>query len=254
MIKKIGLAFIIVLFSVSIVSALDETARCDVGNDGCNFVWDVVNASDKSQKIDWPCNVTVYDGAYTEVWSVLSDVTNKWHNVSMPVGSTFNDDWYHVERNCNGTLSSFNFEVNTTLSNINVTLANVTVEVDASDVWGYTLSNNLTAEENLTESGSSMYAMAIILISLIFFYLAFEVDGEQFELLRIMFVFVGIYLIMIGLQAMVVMSSANAGLNSIVNTSLQLTGYILVVMIFFLLIQIIRNIYDIMVNRKIKVM
>jgi len=142
----------------------------------------------------------------------------------MPVGSTFNDDWYHVERNCNGTISSFNFEVNTTLTTI------------------------------LSSSGEPMFAISILLIALIFFYLAFEVDGEQFELMRILFVFVGIYFIMIALQAMAVMSSANEGLNSVVNLSLQLTGYILYVMIFFLLIQIIRNVFDIMARRKMKVM
>ena len=254
---QVIIIMLMVLFSVSIGYALDETARCDQGGDSCNFVWDVVNSSDKTQKIVWPCNVTVYDGTYTEVWSVLSDVTNTWHNVSMPV-STLGNDWYQVERNCNGTISSFSFEINTTLSNINVTLSNISVSVDttgiADVVWSYNLSNNLTAEENLTAAGTEIFSIVLLCIAGVFFYLAFEVNGEQFETMRLMFVFVGIYMIMIGLQSMLSIGSSNAGLVSVINTSLQIVGYVVIVMIFYLLIQIIRNIYNIMADRKIKLM
>lgn len=249
---------LMVLFSVSSVYALDETHRCDEGGDSCNFVWDVVNKTTvDNTRISIPCNVTVSNGEYDEVWSVLSGVKNEWHNVSMPV-ETLGFGFYHVKRNCSGTISSFNFEINTTLSNINVTLANISVSIDTTDIaesiWSYNLSNNLTAEENLTSSGMEIFSIVLLCIAGIFFYLAFEVNGEQFETMRIMFVFVGIYMIMIGLQSMLSIGSSNAGLVSVINTSLQVVGLVLVVMIFYLLIQIIRNIYNIMANRKIKLM
>jgi len=195
---KLALIFIVVLFSVSFVYGLDETHRCDAGGDECNFVWDVVNNSNKAQKLLTPCNVTVYDGSYTEVWSVLSDVTNTWHNVSMPVGTVFSDDWYHAERNCDGTISSFNFEVNTTLSN---DVINLNMSVNATNigesVWSYNLTNNLTAGQNLVnESSGDLFLLPItfIIIAFVLIYISLYLEPE-FEPLRIIFFVLSLLLI-----------------------------------------------------------
>lgn len=213
---------LVVLFSVSFAYALDETARCDEGDDGCNFVWDVVNISNTAQKIDWPCNVTVYNGTYEEVWSVLSDVTNTWHNVSMPVDTTLGNDWYHVERNCNGTISSFNFEVNMTLTRI------------------------------IQSSGEPWFALVIILTAAIYFWLVFNLSGD-FKILQILFVFMGIYMIIFAFGFMGIWSQimGQADASSLMYGMYNVSILIMVVMVFMLIIKIVLNLYKIMTEGKL---
>ena len=242
MIKQFGFIFLVIIISVSVGLALDETSRCDIGGENCNFVWDVVNNSNKDQKIVSPCNVTVYDGTYTEVWSVLSDVTNTWHNVSMPVGTTFIDDWYHVERNCNDTISSFNFEVNTTLSN---TVLNLNMSINGSNigkqVWEYKVTGNITAEQALTGGDMFLFPVAMLMAALIYFYLAIKISGEFSYLQPLLFI---LGLIMVVSSFFVMADVSNImGINDIKDMTLTMSMVNLIILFFVIVYTMVVTIF-----------
>ena len=187
--KQLITVVLLILFSVSIVYALDEQSRCGLG-ENCNFVWDVVNNSNKAQKIVSPCNVTVYNGTYIEIWSVLSQVTNTWHNVSIPT-NTFGVGYYYAERLCNETISSFNFQINTTLSNLDA-LVNVSINGSIGEaVWTYNFSDSMTAMAYVEGNDMSFFAVAIFLTAALFLYLAFNLKGD-YKILQILFLFLTI--------------------------------------------------------------
>ena len=219
--QQLAFIFIVVLFSVSIVSALDEQLRCDDTSD-CNFVWDIVNASNRAQKIVSPCNVTVYNGSYDEIWSVNSDVTNTWHNVTMPAKTTFPNDWYHAERNCNGTISSFNFEVNTTVI------------------------------RTIKQEGEAWFALVIILTAAIYFWLVFNLVGDL-KLLQILFVFMGIYMIIFAFGFMGIWSQimGHEDASGLMYGMYNVSILIMVVMLFFIIIQIVMNLQKMLTEGKL---
>ena len=223
MIKQLGLIFIVVLFSVSIVSALDEHLRCD-GANICDFNWDVVNKStDYNIKISTPCNVTIYNSTKDEVWSVMSVVKNTWHNVTMPVShltTNFGGGWYKAERNCSGAISSFNFMPNISLESYlqgNITI-NTNVSVDtigiADAVWNHTGSytSNSTGSmlDSMNESGDYLaIIIGTLIISMSFFYMATQLK-ERHPMLQIGLIIFGLFMIVANINLMLIISEAES--------------------------------------------
>ena len=263
--KYLIAVMLLVLFSVSTVYALDETDRCDLGG-YCDFTWPAVNNSNKSQYIDWPCNITISDPTNSNLFSVLATIRpNKWQNVSMPT-VLLGYGHYSVEGLCNGTLFGFGFEVNTTLAtltyDINVTLENVSVSVNTTNIgeaiWNYDLTNHTGNSSGArlmraSESGEIWFALVIMIVAGLYWWLVFNMNGE-FRILQILFVFMGLYMIIFGFGFM--MGLANTwgytdGFN-LMESMYFVTIILLVVMVFMLLIQIIMNLYRILSEGKIE--
>lgn len=243
--------FAVVLF-VPLATAEAENSRCDLGS-LCDKRWLHINDTASLHiRLSNPCNVTIYNETKDIVFSVLSTVKNAWHNVSIPT-TTLGIGSYSGDRVCNGSIATFGFDINKSLSTmieeVNISIWNLTVNVNntgvAEDVWTYNLSNNLTAQTNIVGGDMDWFAVAIIIVAGIYWYLAFSLGGD-YRFLQILFVFMGLYMIIFSFGYMFTLANINSMADAqSLSEAMYWTGVILLIfMVFYLILVLIKNLLE----------